>query len=250
MKLITINSGSSGNGYVLTNEAETLVLECGMPLKDVAQAVSNNIKSIVGCLVTHSHGDHAKYVLQYAKSFRIFTTKGTFAEKHLAESDFHVECIEYGRMFSVGNFQILPFKTIHDTIEPCGYLIKHPDIGTLLFATDTQRMLYKFNNLHLNHIMIECNHSTSILQQNVTNGVYPRSVAQRIVDNHMSVDRCVSFLGDCSLADTQEIVLLHLSENNSNPPKFQDVVARGTGKPVYIATRGLVIDLSLNMGAL
>ena len=54
-KLIVISSGSSGNGYILQCENESLVLECGMPLKDFEEAVNYKIDKWVGVFISHSH---------------------------------------------------------------------------------------------------------------------------------------------------------------------------------------------------
>lgn len=45
------------------------------------------------------------------------------------------------------------------------------------------------------------------------------------------------------LSHVSEIVLLHLSENNSDEPYFISEVERHTGKVVYAAKPGLTIDL-------
>ena len=39
MQLVTLGSGSSGNGYILQNDDEALIIECGMPLKDAVEAL-------------------------------------------------------------------------------------------------------------------------------------------------------------------------------------------------------------------
>lgn len=244
MKLSVLGSGSSGNGYILQNKDEALIIECGMPLNNALSELGNNLKKVVGCLVTHSHGDHAKYIPQYIKPFNIYATAGTLEEGGINEI-YHANTIQYNQQFTLGGFLILPFKTIHDTREPCGFLIQHKDFGNLLFVTDTRKMLYKFNTLHLNHILIECNHSANKVSENVIHGVIPRCVGQRIVDNHMNINRCTDFLKSCNLDNTQNIVLLHLSHNNSNPSQFKRLISSVFGRAVYIADTGLNLELSL-----
>lgn len=56
MLLRVISSGSKGNGYVLENDNEALIIECGCSFKDVKIALSFNIRKIVGCIVSHEHG--------------------------------------------------------------------------------------------------------------------------------------------------------------------------------------------------
>ena len=42
---------------------------------------------------------------------------------------------------------------------------------------------------------------------------------------------------------TKDIVLIHISDNNGNSYMFKSKVEMATGKPVYFATKGLVLDL-------
>lgn len=56
MLLRVIASGSSGNGYILENDKEALIIECGCSLKDIKIALDFNIRKIVGCIVSHEHG--------------------------------------------------------------------------------------------------------------------------------------------------------------------------------------------------
>ena len=52
----TINSGSSGNTYLLMGNKEVLVLDAGMPFREVKIALGFNIRQISGVVVTHEHG--------------------------------------------------------------------------------------------------------------------------------------------------------------------------------------------------
>ena len=54
--LKVLNSGSSGNGYLLTNGKETLILECGVKFAECKKALNFDISSIVGCTISHEHG--------------------------------------------------------------------------------------------------------------------------------------------------------------------------------------------------
>ena len=65
MQLTILGSGSTGNGYVLQTEHEALVIECGMPRQDCLAALGYSTAKVQGCLVTHEHGDHAKYIEDY-----------------------------------------------------------------------------------------------------------------------------------------------------------------------------------------
>ena len=65
MRLSVLASSSSGNGYLLHNKGEALILECGVRFSTVKKALDFNTRIINGALVSHSHGDHSKYLKSY-----------------------------------------------------------------------------------------------------------------------------------------------------------------------------------------
>ena len=57
MMFSVIGSGSKGNGYILHNDNEALVIECGVPFMEYKKALNFNIAKIKGCIVSHKHLD-------------------------------------------------------------------------------------------------------------------------------------------------------------------------------------------------
>ena len=56
MKLKWIATGSSGNCYTLTsNNGETLILDCGIPIKEIKKGLDWNIRGIKGVIISHTH---------------------------------------------------------------------------------------------------------------------------------------------------------------------------------------------------
>lgn len=241
MKLKVLGSGSSGNCYLLESENEALLIECGVKFSEVKKAVNFNISKISGCLITHEHGDHCKAVKDVQKSgIRIVASKGT-TEKILGQTDNII--IKYTKNI-VGNFEVIPFDVVHDAIEPLGFLIRHQEIGVMLFATDLGYSPVKFSGL--NHILIECNYSLKILNHNVKNGFVPRKNYDRIINGHMGLETTKELLEINDLSGVKNIVLLHLSDKNSNEKEFMEEIQNQTGKPTYVAKKGLEINLSIN----
>ena len=52
MNITTLGSGSSGNGYVIQNDHEALIIECGINYKYAVEALHGNVGKVNGCLVT------------------------------------------------------------------------------------------------------------------------------------------------------------------------------------------------------
>ena len=51
-----IGSGSSGNSYALYDDNNNiLLLDLGLPRKEIMKAIDFRISDVVGCLISHEH---------------------------------------------------------------------------------------------------------------------------------------------------------------------------------------------------
>lgn len=238
MKLSILGSSSSGNCYILQSDNEALIIEAGVSLVKAKQALGFNTSKVSGLIITHEHGDHSKYSKDYEKVFPVFTHKSVINARSLSQA----KEIYPERGFKVGNFKVLPFKAHHD-VDCLGFLINHSDFGNLMFLTDSFMCEYSFDNL--NHILIESNYSDKALEESVKRGLHWK-VRERVLTTHMSLQTTKQVLLNQNLSDVNNIVLLHLSSQNSDPEEIFNVIARATGKPISIAKTGLEIELSKN----
>lgn len=56
MKLKCIATGSTGNCYTLTSSSrETLILDCGIPIKEIKKGLNWHIRGIRGMIISHAH---------------------------------------------------------------------------------------------------------------------------------------------------------------------------------------------------
>ena len=243
MKLKVLGSSSSGNGYVLLDSSgEALVVEAGVKLINVKQAVSFNTSSIAGCIVSHSHNDHARYAPEYQKTGMSIYMSLRTRQKIFGQNTFYNvhELIEKEQV-AIGSFLVKPFLLKHD-VENFGYLVHHHESGLICFITDTHYCPFIFKGL--NNIMVECNYEEEILDRNVAAGSVPPERRTRIVYDHMELNTTKGFLAANDLSGVNNIVLLHLSDGNSDARKFTREIRELTGKSVYAADRGLEIDLN------
>lgn len=244
MKLKILGSSSSGNCYLLEAKNETLILECGLPYKTILKGLNFDLNNVVGCLVTHEHKDHSKgYGEVLSNGIDVWLSEGTMkATCNQKHNQFRFPCLcESEKQFKIGEFTILPFQAQHDAAEPLGFLMHHPEMGKLLFITDSYYCKYNFKGL--NHILIECNYSNDILKENLENGSIPLSLRDRIIKSHFELGNVKEFLKATDLKEVKEITLIHLSESNSNATQFKGEIEGLTGKPTYVANRGLELDL-------
>jgi Cft2 family RNA processing exonuclease len=56
MKLKCLGSSSAGNCYLLTSDSEeTLILDCGIPIKEIKKGLDWHIRGIRGMIISHAH---------------------------------------------------------------------------------------------------------------------------------------------------------------------------------------------------
>lgn len=56
MKLTCLGSSSAGNCYLLqADNGETLILDCGIPIKEIKKGLNWHIRGIKGVIISHTH---------------------------------------------------------------------------------------------------------------------------------------------------------------------------------------------------
>lgn len=247
MVLQVLGSSSAGNGYILDTGTHAILIEAGVGLAEIKKAVNYDISRIDACIITHEHGDHAAHAKSVASmQIPVFGSVGTLEAIGLAES-YNATSMEAYTWHRAGEFAVLPIPVNHDAAEPFGYYIHHRDMGNLLFLTDfcmgkDERLP---EGLEIDHLLIECNYSRHILDENTLSGKISVQRRNRVIQSHCSLETCKSIIGaEIQEGWTRNIVLLHLSSDNANVSQFRDEIAQVTSTPIYIARKGLKITLN------
>jgi len=224
MNITVHHSGSSGNLYQVDN----LLIEAGVPIKQIKKDLDYKLSGIAGCFISHSHGDHACAAKDIMKAgIDCYCSQDTANEIGLSGHRLHI--IKHGQQIKIGAWTVKAFNLVHDA--PClGFLLA---IGKdrILYANDTSYIPYHFNRL--THIMLGVNYDTETLVDNITCGYVNPEVGKRMLRNHMSLDTAKEFFRVNDMSQVKEIYLLHLSDKNSDEGYFKKTVEEITGRPVY-----------------
>lgn len=118
-------------------------------------------------------------------------------------------------------------------------------MGKLLFVTDTEYLKYRFEGI--NHIMVEANYAQDIIDENVNNGDIPKSLRDRIMKSHTSIETAKGIVKANKNTMLRNVVLLHLSGHNSDGDRFRKEVKDIAGGfcNVTVARKGVTVDLDL-----
>lgn len=243
MHLHVLGSGSDRNGYLLTNGEETLIIECGIRLSTVKKSLDYKMNSIVGCVLSHEHNDHAGYLQSYLKAgIKVMAPEDTLKAKNVTENLHFAKAVKPGKGYKAGNFKIIPFKAHHD-VTCFGYHIHHPETGNIMFLTDSFMTEYKFDDL--SHMLIEANYADVILERNIIEGRVNAAMRPRLLATHMEIATCRDTILANNLSQVRNILLLHLSNGNSDAEEFVRTIREATGIPnVFAAAKDMIIELN------
>lgn len=221
MRLIVVGSGSSGNSYILESDTEALIIDAGVRFLDVKKALRFQVRKIVGVIITHKHGDHAAYAHEYqGAGIPVF-------------KPYEMESLRQNVRY--GGFRIQSWECIHDV--PCaGYLIDHPDMGRMLYATDTEYVRYRFKGI--THFLIEANWAEEYVNRD-------EKKYHHVLTGHMSLETAIGCIKANINSQTRHVILCHLSIGNASPKAFQEAVEGIVNEEcrVAIAQSGMVVEL-------
>mgnify|MGYP000475300427 FL=1 len=243
MRLNVLGSDSNGNCYVLQTDKEALIIEAGVRFSEVKKILKWQLSKVVGAVITHEHNDHAKYIRDFVSNgITVLALPSVFKAKGIDSLSFRKE-IEPMHGYIVGGFKVFAMPVCHDV--PCvGFIIEHEDMGRMLFVTDTMMLEYRVPGL--NHILLEANYAEDILDAKIEAGSVPLSMKPRLIHSHMEIETTKGILRANDLSGVNEIILIHLSNGNSDERRFVREVQETSGKPVYAAVAGLELNLSIN----
>lgn len=228
MRLKCLGSSSAGNCYLLTSgSGETLILDCGIPIKEIKKGLNWNIKDVVGVLCTHKHLDHSKSVNDFkAMGIPIYAP-------YLK--------IDYMSM-NMGGFTVKPFDlttidgnwthtNADGTLCPIyGFLITHKEMGRMLYITDCEVVKWKFRDI--NHILLGVNYDKDLIDRDNT------GKANHVFRGHLSIDTACDFVKANYSDSLQNVIMCHLSSENSDRDSFIEKMKKvAHGANVDVAER-------------
>lgn len=131
--------------------------------------------------------------------------------------------IDYMSM-NMGKFTVKPFDltTIdgnwtHTNVDgsecPCyGFLITHPEMGKMLYITDTELIKWRFKDI--NHILLGVNYDKDLIDRDNT------GKANHVFRGHLSIDTACDFVKANYSDSLQNVIMCHLSSENADKNLF------------------------------
>lgn len=209
MKLKCIATGSTGNCYILTSDSgETLILDCGISIKEIKKGLNWDITGVVGAICTHSHQDHSKSVKE-------LTNMGIPVYAPYINSNPMMIGSWFWRIqaFDLTTVDGRWTHTNADRTEcPCyGFLITHHEMGKLLYITDTELIKWRFKDIK--HILLGVNYDKDLVDTD-------NPKANHVFRGHLSIDTACDFVKANDSDSLQNVIMCHLSSENADKDSF------------------------------
>jgi len=224
MKVITLQSGSSGNCIYVETDVVRLLVDAGIAGRQAEQrlaAAGRDIRDVDALLISHDHADHSRCLGIYQRKFGlpIYITPQTLAtvrrrsrQGELAD----VRSFAAGATIRFGSVTVETVPTPHDGVD-----------GVAFIVDDGQRRLgiltdlgYAFDGLDevmrsLDAVILESSYDPDMLAA----GPYPERLKQRIrgPGGHLSNVESAELLDATANGRLQWACLAHLSERNNEP---------------------------------
>lgn len=114
---------------------------------------------------------------------------------------------------------------------PCyGFLITHPEMGRMLYITDTELIKWRFKDI--SHILLGVNYDKDLIDRDNT------GKANHVFRGHLSIDTACDFVKANYSDSLQNVIMCHLSAENADSDSFIEKMKKvACGANVDVAER-------------
>jgi len=222
LRYSVLASGSTGNAIYVATEKAKILVDAGLPGKQLEQLfdqIGESPEDLDAILVTHEHSDHVKGLGVLARRYRIpvYANQKTWFEidklcgKIDVEQKFHYEREE---KLQIGDIEVESYGVSHDAVEPMAFCFYHQG-KKLSLSTDMGYVSEKIKGTLADSdvIIFESNHDVEMVRM----CHYPWNIKRRILSDvgHLSNEASGEALADIICDRTKKIYLAHLSKDNN-----------------------------------
>ena len=232
MQIDVLASSSLGNAYIVSDGATSILLDAGIPYKELQVKSDFKVNEVAACFISHEHGDHSRAVKDLLKgAIDVYALPETLSA--LGVSDHHrTHDVEPLKTYTINTFEIMPVTMYHDC--PCvGYMVySKTSQERLFFVTDTYKIT--INPQSIDYLIMEVNYQKEIVNSLVNEGKMEASIRSRLLFSHYELSKALSWLSKIDKSRLKRIYVAHLSSGHSNAEEIKRAIIGETGIPTTI----------------
>lgn len=232
MKIDVLASSSLGNAYIVSDGETSILLDAGIPYKELQTKSDFKVNGVAACFISHEHGDHSKAVKDILKcAIDVYALPETLSALNV--TDHHrAHTVEALNPITVNTFEIMAVAMHHDC--PCvGYMVYSTITKErLFFATDTYKITV--NPQEIDYLILEINYQKEIVNNLVNEGKMESGIRARLLFSHYELSKALKWLSKIDKSRLKRIYIAHLSNGHSNAEQIKRAVIAETGAPTVI----------------
>ena len=232
MQIEVLGSSSAGNAYLVSDGVTSILLDAGIPYKELQVKSDFKVNGVAACFLSHEHGDHSKAVKDLLKgAIDVYALPETLSALGVADH-YRTHSIEPLKPITVNTFEIMAVTMYHDC--PCtGYMLYSTNTNErLFFVTDTYKITV--NPQGVDYLILEINYQKEIVNRLVDEGVMEASIRARLLFSHYELSKALNWLNRIDKSRLKRIYVAHLSNGHSNAEEIKRAVIAETGVPTTI----------------
>ena len=238
----SLNSGSNGNCYYIGNHEEAILVDAGIPCREVERRMKQNglsLKLVKAVFISHEHTDHIRglEVLSRKHQLPVYITPATETGGHLRIEAALVRRFTAYEPVSVGGLTVMPFPKFHDAVDPHSFTVSGNGLHIGVFTDIGAPCNHLAAQLQRCHAaFLEANYDEEMLEK----GRYPFFLKRRISggQGHLSNRQALELFLAHRAPHLTHLLLSHLSQDNNRPELALEMFQKHAGgTQVVVASR-------------
>ena len=232
MDIKSLASSSAGNAYIISDGKTTLLIDCGLPYKELNKRAGFIIPTIDACFISHEHKDHSVAISEIlGAGIDTYVNQDMFRGLDLKNCHRAKICVT-GDKITVGTFLVTPLAMKHDVLCLGFYIYSYETKERLFFAIDT--FAIPFLPAKCDYLMIEINYQQEIIDRAVNSGKLDTAVRNRVMRSHHELNTALEWLKKVDKTKLRHIYIMHLSNGSANAEQVKKEVMKTTGVPTTV----------------
>ncbi len=240
--ITSLNSGSNGNCYYVGNEREAILVDAGIPCREIEKRLKRlglSIHKIKAVFISHEHTDHISGLIVLVKKHKlpVYITGATLMHLRLSIDKEFVKSFTAHQPVSIGGLNITAFPKFHDACDPYSFIVDCNETKVGVFTdigAPCKQLVNYFKQCHA--AFLETNYDDLMLEK----GSYPFFLKNRIRGGrgHLSNKQALDLFITHKPKFMSHLFLSHLSKNNNCPQLVQQLFNQyANGVKMIVASR-------------